>query len=47
MQGIKMKAGMNKLSGGSEKASPTRSEGVCGNALVDRWGAAKLCRIFK
>lgn len=42
-----MKAGMNELSGDSEKASPTRSEGVCGRAVVDKWGGAKLCRVFK
>lgn len=45
--GIKTKADMNELSGDSEKASPTRSEGVCGRAVVDKWGGAKLCRVFK
>lgn len=41
------KAAMSKLSGDSEKGSPTRLADVCGRAPVDGWGAAKLCRIFK
>lgn len=45
--GIKTKAGMNKLSEDSEKASLNRWNSVWGRTLVDRWGGAKLCRIFK
>lgn len=29
---------MRQLSGDSEKASVSRSEGVCGRALVSMWG---------